>query len=372
MADPTTIEKEPSLRDALAAAMPSDDGELAAAISQTEPLEEVISSAADTPALDRAADGKFAAKAPKEASLAPAAAETPLAAAKPTGITPGPKEGPAQQPDERAPNAWKPAVREHWAAMPAEVKAEVVRREREHSQLMQESAEARKGMEAFDRVVRPYEMFIKAENANPLQAVDNLMRTAAQLRTSPAADVAKLVAGVVKQFGVGRFGQSFIDQLDAALVGEIPREDAASSQIARTIQQQLAPVQQFMSRFEQSQQQASRGQAEAARNEVEDFLAKAEFGADVREDMADLMEVATRRGRELSLTEAYRQACMSNPAVAGALSARAARGGANQAAVARARGAAVQVTGSPAMGVPAAEQNSTRAAIENAIALHSR
>jgi hypothetical protein len=217
-------------------------------------------------------------------------------------------------------------------------------------------------------------MFIKAEGSNPLQAIDNLMATAAKLRTGTAPELAQLVAGMVKQYGVGRFGQNFIESLDAALAGEVPQADPVQSQVQQVLQQQLAPVQQFMSQFQQAQlAQQQRAQQEAA-SEVQQFLDRAEFGNDVREEMADILEVAERRGRELSLQDAYKQACLVNPRVRAVLEQRAKAKGAQQltGAAQKARAAAVSVSGGPTLSAPKGGAADVRSAIEAAIAANSR
>tara|TARA_R110000796_G_scaffold12582_4_gene41561 strand:- start:534 stop:878 length:345 start_codon:yes stop_codon:yes gene_type:complete len=112
-----------------------------------------------------------------------------------------------------------------------------------------------------------------------------------------------------------------------------------------------------------------------AQGEVQNFIEKAEFSEDVREEMADLMEVADRRGRDLSLQDAYRQACLSNPRVRDVLQKRQKSKGAQQSTgvAQRARAAAVSVSGGPALASPnnpAAVD--IRSAIESAIASNSR
>jgi len=258
--------------------------------------------------------------------------------------------------------------------LPPDVRAEVARREAEMQRTLQETSEARKFAEQLNRVISPYQAFISAENSNPLQAIDNLMGTAARLRTGTAPELAQLMAGMVKQFGVGRFGGQFIEALDSALAGEVPRVDPQQAQLQQAIQQQLAPVQQFMTQFQQAQAaQAERAQNEAA-SEVQQFLERAEFGEDVREDMADLLEIAQRRGRDLSLQDAYRQACLANSRVRQVLEGRAKQRGAQQltGAAQKAKAAAVSVSGAPALAAPQAESSSIRSAIEAAIAASAR
>lgn len=380
MTDTTTI------RDALESAVPAD-----------ETIETPAAPVADSPAPEPVSDGPAVLSEESKSSLTEALAkdagrdekgrfkkgdakpavapEAPKADAEPAqSIQPGPKAEPKAQPQERAPASWRPDVREHWAQLPESVRSEVMRREREMQQTLQETAEARKLTEQLNRVIAPYEMFIRAENSNPLQAIDNLMSTAARLRTGTAPELAQMVAGIVKQFGVGRFGNTFIEQLDSALAGEVPRVDPQAAQLQQVVQQQLAPVQQFMSQFQQAQFAQQQQVQQRAVAEVQQFLQAAEFGEDVREEMADLLEVAQRRGRELSLQDAYRQACLANPRVRSVLEGRAKQNGAQQltGAAQKAKAAAVSVSGSPALGAPKVEGTDVRSAIEAAIAANSR
>ncbi len=375
MSEPTT------LRDAIADAMdsapePTPAPEPVATSDNLQlPFDDAPAAAAEKPAKARDESGRFAPKAKAEAAPE-AVQETTEAAVEEAApaIQPGPKAGPKAAPEERAPASWRPNVREHWAALPAEVRAEVARREQEVQRTLQETSEARKYADAINRVVAPYEMFIKAENSNPLQAIDNMMATAARLRTGTGPETAGLIAQLVTQFGVGRFGNQFIEQLDSALAGNQPRQDPAQFAVQQAVQQQLAPVQQFMSQFQQAQQaQRERAQQEA-QGEVMQFLEQAEFGEDVREEMADIIEVSQKRGRQMSLQEAYQQACLVNPDVRATLDARArARGAqATTGAAQRARAAAVSVTGAPAISAPQATPSDVRSAIEAAIAANSR
>lgn len=378
MSDTTTI------REALEAAVPEETSEL---VSAPEPVEAAPEPVAAEPAQQemsleekptaekpksrtRDSNGKFR-KTELTAEVSPSVESEPVERA---AIQPGPKAEPKAQPSERPPVSWRPDVREHWANLPAEVRAEVARREAEVQRTLQETAEARRFTEQLQSVIRPYEMFIKAENSNPLQAIDNLMSTAARLRTGTAPELAQMVAGIVKQFGVGRFGNTFIEQLDSALAGEVPRVDAQQAQVQQLLQQQLAPVQQFMSQFQQQQIAQQQQVQDTAVKEVSDFLSKAEFGEDVREDMADIMELSQRRGREISLQDAYRQACLVNPRVRSVLEGRAKAKGAQQltGAAQKAKAAAVSVSGAPALSTPPSGAVDIRSAIESALASYDR
>ena len=289
---------------------------------------------------------------------------------KEEGIQPGPKSGPRQA-GERAPASWRPDVREHWAQLPETVRSEIHRREVEVQRTLQESAEARKNYDAVMRTVAPYEAFIRAEGSNPIQAIDNLMATAAKLRTGTAPELASMVAGIVNQFGIGRFGNGFIQSLDAALAGQSPVVDPQQAAMEQVLNQRLAPVQQMLTQFQQAQQERI---AQAAQSEVETFLDRAEFGNDVREDMADIMETAARRGQNISLADAYKKACLMNDRVMSVLRARNQSRGAQQqtSAAQKARSAAVSVSGSAPVGALQQPATDVRSAIEAAIVQSAR
>jgi hypothetical protein len=292
---------------------------------------------------------------------------------KAEGIQPGPKAGPKPQ-GERAPASWRPEIREHWAQLPEQVRAEVHRREVEVTRTLQESAEARKAYDAVMRTIQPYEAFIRAENSNPLQAIDNLMSTAARLRTGTAPELAQMVAGIVKQFGVGRFGNTFIEQLDSALAGQQVQVDPQQAAMQQALDQRLAPVQQMLNQFQQAQVMQQQRVAQDAQSTVSQFLKRAEFGNDVREEMADLLEVAQRRGQPMTLQEAYKKACLTNDRVRSVLMqrAKAKQAQVGTAAAQKARSAAVQVSGSAPMGALKQEATDVRSAIEAAIAMAAK
>jgi hypothetical protein len=284
------------------------------------------------------------------------------------GVQPGPKSEPKVQREERAPQSWKPETRQHWQTLPAEVRSEIARREGEFTRVMQETAESRKLAEAFQRTVAPYEHFIKAENSNAFQAIDNLMATAARLRTGTAPELATLVSQLINQYGVGRFGKGFIETLDQALVGQAPQEDPRETMLRQKLEQEIAPVKQFMNQFQQMQQMQQEQMQSKAGNDVQSFLANHEFGMDVKDDMADLIEMAHKRGREISLDEAYEKACRSHPSIGKILANRdkASQVQSTNQVAQRARAASVSVSGAPSGGASGNSAADLRTALESA------
>ena len=375
MTEPTT-----TMRDAIAAAFEEADEPLPTAAS-SEPVsapEPIEPAAADLePAADPAASQDLNALSedkPVENELVQQPERDDQGKfKKPEGVQAGPKSGPRQQ-GERAPASWRPDIREHWGSLPEPVRAEIQRRETEVARTLQDTAEARKTAEAVMKTIEPYQAFVKAENSNPLQAIDNLMGTAARLRTGTAPELAQLVAGIVNQFGTGRFGNGFIEMLDSALAGQTPRQDPQQLAMEQVLNQRLAPMQNMLTQFQQAQVQQQQQATQAAQSEVSTFLDRAEFGEDVREDMADIIESYSRRGQGITLQDAYKKACLMNDTVRSVLTQRVKAKGAQQTtqAAQKARSAAVQVSGAAPMGALRQESTDVRTAIEAAIQMSSR
>lgn len=366
-----------SIRDHLEDAVEQvESAEPASSIEETSPATEA-SAPADTPSSNDPAPEVSATpgeenKPPQEERLRDQLGKFSKKSEEP--VQPGPKSEPKQPREERAPQSWKPETREHWKALPADVRQEIARREGDFTRLMQETIESRRFADAITKTIAPYEHFIKAENSNPIQAIDNLMATAARLRTGTAPELASLVSGLIQQFGVGRFGPGFIESLDQALVGQTPKEDPREVAIRRQLEQEIAPVRQFMSELQQQRQQQEFMQQQAAGTEVQGFLANHEFAMDVKEDMADLIELASKRGREMSLEEAYERACRAHPEIGKIFAKRdqASQAAARNQVAQRARSAAVSVGGAPTPGPSGSPGNDLRSVIENAVGANGR
>lgn len=272
------------------------------------------------------------AKAEESASPPPAApekAETATEAPKPAEVTPTLK----------APQSWKPAAREKWASLPPETQAEVWRREKEVAHVLQETATARKVATEFEETIKPYVPLFQAEGAAPIKAIGNMLQTVAALARGAPQQKAAVVAQLIKAYGVD------IQALDSVLSGEAPAATPHAPAEYRdprvdTLLQQLQATQ---------RQQAMAVQQKAAQ-EVEAAKGELEFLDDVREDMADLIEVASRRGVELSLKDAYTRAVAMNSELSAILEQRKAAQAAEtaNAATQRAKAASSSVRSSPA------------------------
>jgi hypothetical protein len=314
--------------------------------------------------------GRFA-KQPKEAKGghgaspdAPAGGVTPPAGAQaPAGGPPVPGAAPEPQGAfERAPQAWKPGAREAWAALPQDVRQEVLRRERETTVALQESAGARQLAERIQSIVSPYEAMIRSEGSEPLRAIERLLQGAGVLRMGSPQAKAAMVAQVVKEYGVD------IVHLDSALAGQSPPEGYQPQQ---QVNIQAIVEQAKQAALAEFQQARVRVHQQNAVGDVEKFMASHEFAPDLREDMALVMEAASRKGLELSLDDAYARAVQMNPEVAAIVKQReaAAKAGNGTASTQRARLATASVRSAPtgARPKPDSESSSVRDDIMQAI-----
>lgn len=349
--DTSTETDELSLRD-----------ELDQAFTETEGTDDAPAQAPAAPPApvddgrQRDPHGRFApAGAPTQQApqAAPGAAQTAAAgvATPPAGVPPAP--------EPKAPASWRPEAREKWGTADPVVRQEVMRREHEMQTVLQDAAAARQFVSAFENVVRPYEMFMRAENASPLQSVQNLMQTAADLRVGTPQHKANLVAGIINNFGID------VVMLDSILAGQPGQGGQQQQQVLRDPRVDMLLAQQ-----QQAQQQQAQQSEAATRTELETFAAGHEFYRDVAATMADLVEIRAKQGQSVDLEKIYAQACQLDESVATILAtrAKATQSNGNAQAVLRAKRAAVSVKGDSTLpGATVPSGDSIRASIEAAI-----
>lgn len=266
----------------------------------------------------------------------------------------------------KPPVSWKPTVKEQWKTLPADVKSEVLRREREMSQFISQNDHHRRFNEQFSAVVRPFQHLIQAQNSTPLQAVRNLMTTAAGLATGNKTQKAQIVAEIIQNYGVD------VESLDLILSGkgDSIRQNSGGDYDAKMMQM-LQPVYGFMNEVRQAREFHERRHQEEADRIVAEF--DAPYYDDVKEDMADIMEMAARRGIEMTIQQAYEKAVALNPEVSEVIAREKAAEEARVAGtrLAKARRVASTIVGGPAgapdgKGRPATRREQLEAAWDDA------
>lgn len=263
----------------------------------------------------------------EEAEAKPEVAEAPKStepeiteAAKPDDrIVPTPAPLPdedALQNVEKAPQSWKPAQKAKWATLDPDVRQEVMRRERDISRTLGETAQARQIANQFQQAVQPFMARIQSNGITPLQAVNELLKADHILSSAPPPQRAQYMAKLIKDYGVD------IRALDDALAGSVT-VDPVQATVEKLVEQRLAPFQQYIAQQEEARQQAAAYQAQQTQMTVERMAQDPAFPyfQDVRHDMADVIDLSAKRGVYLSLEQAYQRAVAMNPEINQALAA---------------------------------------------------
>jgi len=246
-----------------------------------------------------------------------AEAETTLTeAAEPTSDDPVTETESTTVSDDKPPVGWTPTSREHWAGMDAGVKQQIMKREREVEAVLQESSDSRRLSQEFNRTVDPFRSLMAAEGAkDPIHAVGNLLQTAATLKMGSAQQKAERISQLIQHYGVD------IETLDGILSGQ-PSEPSKNDAMQQAINERMAPMEQMFQGFQNQQNQQLQQQNQRMNEDINTFGAKAEFFTDVRMDMADIMDMAAKRGVEITLEQAYEKATQLHPEISKVLATR--------------------------------------------------
>jgi hypothetical protein len=225
---------------------------------------------------------------------------------------------------------------------------------------MQETAQARQVHDYLGQLQQNFAPALQAEGVDVLTASANLMQLSSRLRFGTPPEKAQLAAQIIRNYGVD------VNALADALDG-IPAQ-AQPGQMQQQPMMQDPRVDQLFEQLSAMRQNREQQVMERAVGEVEAFGSDKEFFEDVREDMADFLDLATKRGIDLPLDQAYERACRLHPEISKVLVARdrASQAGNLNRSTQQARAAASSVRGTPA-GVSTAQPNTLRAQIEAAM-----
>lgn len=315
--------------------------------------------AATTPAGTGTDPGKVPTEIPTQGAV-PIVADKDPGADKP--VAPAPVIAPETPILEelKAPNFWKPEAKAHWDKLPKEVQQEALRRERESDAALSKSATARKFHQEFSTLIQPHLHTMAAEGVEPMVAINNLLAFATNLRSGTPVQKAALVAELVKNYSID------IATLDQMISGNISPEIKGQSELEKLISEKLKPVEGLLSQVEQARLAADRRVEEKAAAEIEHFAASVPHFDILSDEIADILDVAAKRGRTMTLESAYKAAMSLHPELsskqtttpAGPTPAQVAAGG--------------SVSGAPARTPATPVGNSVREAVEAAFAAQER
>lgn len=284
-----------------------------------------------------------------------------------------------QQPGQvkaKAPVSWRPEVREHWTKLDPSVQQEVMRREREVTDTLRQTTDARRFHTDFMQMAQPFMGFIAAEGSNPIQAANNMFQTAALLRVGSPQQKADVIANIVKSFSID---VGMLDQALARALGVAGGEQGGQRAVDpafQQLQQQFAPVIDYVNQLRSRETQIVQSTETRLGESLEAFMNDEanEFVHDVREDMADVLDMAAKRGTPMSLQDAYNRAILLHPTISKVVEQRkmasSLSGQSAAAQQARARAVSVSSSGAPSNSSTRDPGSSVRSAIEAAFEVH--
>lgn len=264
---------------------------------------------------------------------------------------------------DKAPLGWGPTRDSLWAKVPTEVRAAISKRETEIQQGMSQAGRIRQIAEEYHQVIMPFENVIRSMGTTPREAITNVMQTATAMIVGTQAQKCAVLTEMIQRYGVD------LPELDRALTAALSNGGNKSAQVQPNthqpvdprIMQQLQPLFSLQQRLEQAEGQKQQQLQQEAVDAINSVESRPYF-ADVRMDMADIMEISAKRGHIMTIEQAYDKACQINPEVSKLVgqTARTPNG-----AVARARRAASTVKGAPGGAVSGGKQD-RRAMLEAA------
>jgi hypothetical protein len=230
----------------------------------------------------------------------------PVQGAKPDG-----QEAPgAEGAQIKAPISWRGPEKAHWDKIPRAAQEAIARRELETQQALSKSGQARQFVRDFGQTVMPYSHLIRAQGSTPLAAVDNLMRTAANLMTGDPRHKAQVVAEIISNYAVDP------EILDQVLVEQQRRGPAAThgqGVLPPQFAAALKPVYDFMGSVQQQREALEAQRMEEGFTEVETFGQGKPYFEEIRAEMGDLMEFCANRGQRMTLDQAYAKVLALHP-----------------------------------------------------------
>jgi len=150
---------------------------------------------------------------------------------------------------DRAPASWKGDAKKVWAELPLSARQEVIRRERDTSRVLQESAQDRQRVAQIQEVLAPHmDRIREIHQGNPMNAITNLLGIERTLITGDTNSKAQLVANMINHFKID------VAMLDSILSGQAPSPESA----------QLSSVEQLISKATGSTDRESSGHCSGA------------------------------------------------------------------------------------------------------------
>lgn len=219
-------------------------------------------------------------------------------------------DGVPDAPLVKAPAGWTPEAKVAWESLPDIAKKQIIQREKDFTTGIQRNNDSARYGQTIKQVLAPFQAVMQMEGADDVTAIHSLASTAAQLRMGTPREKAGIVAELIKAYGVS------VQELDDVLSGETTGVSPEDQRLQQMLDSRLAPITQALSGFEAARNQSAQSTMGRVDAEIAEFEAKAEFLDDVREEMADFLEMSAKRGRDMTMQQAYDLAVSARPDLA--------------------------------------------------------
>lgn len=255
--------------------------------------------------------------------------------------------------ETKAPQSWSPAEREEWGKLPANVQAQITKRENETAKALAETGQARQMAQTFTGMLGQYQSMFKAQGVDPVQGTNSILQTAAMLQGGSPMQKAEVVAGLIKNYGVD------VKELDNMIVG---KTSPANPEVEH-LKTQLSELQGRFQQQDQAQQDALVANNRKMGSEVKQFVDTHEFAKDLSLVMADFMDMAEKVNQPINMETAYARALATRPDLQQIIAQRK-NLASNQQNISRARQANVSLPQNGAVEKPGQRPTDMRGALE--------
>lgn len=239
------------------------------------------------------------------------AAEQLAAAKKPSASTDTKTEASTEHVTERAPASWTQESRTEWNKVPLPVRQEILRREKQIDEALGQTVQARQLMDTMNQMVQPYMPRLQANQIPPLESIRNLLQADHLLATAPQGTRAAFLAKIIKDYQID------VNELDNALAGQINGVRNPVAGVNEAVQAAIQPLMAPIQEWQRQQAQIALRDQQMAVQAVQrmELDPKYEFFQDVRDYMADIVEMYAKRGLAITAEDAYTVAIQTHPEI---------------------------------------------------------
>ena len=196
-----------------------------------------------------------------------------------------------------APNTWKKEAAAHFAALPAEVRTEIAKREADFHKGIEQYRQAATFAQTMEKAITPYAATLQSLGITPDKAVAELMASDHRLRYGRPDEKLATIRGLAQHYGV-----------DLSQFAQTEQQQQYVDPNVAALQQQVQQLTQHL----QNQQLTGQQQVQESLNsEIQAFAADPSHShfESVKGHMAALLQA----GQAKDLPDAYEQATYANP-----------------------------------------------------------